>query len=427
MSAGGTPIFVVGHGRSGTTLLASILNAHPHLACGPETAFFDLLGRQRRRWLLEAPSWPERAVDFLVSMERQHGGSVLTAYGLDAAVVRRELEGRPPSVAALLEAITVPYARARGKGRWVEKTPRHLLRTPQIRRLWPDAVIVRIVRDPRGVAASLMAVPFGPSSVVAAAYQWRITDQATWRFFQDDPRSITLRYEDLVREPERELRLLCECLGEPFHTSMLGPGAAGAREIARDAPWQARVTAPIDATRVEAWRNELSAADATRVVVICAEGMRRYGYEGAPEARVAAAMHPLDAPFLQDAEGFLGKLADAGVSVDAADARWRRAARSTILWGAPGQLRWSRGGRSASTSSLLRAGRAMLAARIRRAPVLWVPRHTDRRRARSAFDQTGDLVARLLARRVSARAAFATLVPEQARDSRQVPACQEVT
>ncbi len=427
MSMGGPPIFVVGHGRSGTTLLASILNAHPDLACGPETAFFDLLGRQRRRWLLAGPTWPDRAVDFLVSMERQHGGSVLTSYGLDAAVVRRELADRPPSIAALLEAITVPYARARGKGRWVEKTPRHLLRARQIRRLWPDAVIVRIVRDPRGVTASLMAVPFGPSSVVAAAYQWRITDQGTWRFFQEDARSITLHYEDLVREPERELRRLCASIGEPFDTRMLDPAAAGAREIARDAPWQARVTAPIDATRIEAWRNELSATDATRVAVICAEGMRRYGYEGAREACAVAVVHPLDAPALQDAGAFLEELADAGVSVEAVDLRWRRAARSTILWGAPGQLRWSRGGRSASTSTLLRAARAMLTARLRRAPVLWVPRRTARRRARSAFDRAGDLVARLLARRVSPEEALVTVLPPQVSDSRQVPACQDVT
>lgn len=411
MSADAAPIFVVGHGRSGTTLLAAILNAHPDLACGPETAFFDLLGRRRRRELLEPGAWPQRGVDFLVSMDRQHGGSVLTAHGLDADAVRRELSARQPSVAALLEAITVPYARARGKRRWVEKTPRHLLRTRDIRRLWPDAVLVRIVRDPRAVAASLMAVPFGPSSAVAAAYQWRITDDRTWPFFQHDRRSITLFYEDLVREPERVLRRLCESLGEPFDTRMLYPAAAGAEEIAPDAPWQARVRAPIDATRVDAWRNELSATDATRVAVICAAGMRRYGYDGNREARAVATVHPLDAPFLDDGEAFLATLADRGSSVDAADVRWRGAARRVILWGAPGQLRWSGGGRVASTTTLLRAGRSMLTARISGEPVLWVPRRTTRRGGGSVLDRAGDLLARWLARRVTPNEAMAQIVP----------------
>ena len=35
------PIFVVGHARSGTTLLATLLGRHPHLAATPETHFFN--------------------------------------------------------------------------------------------------------------------------------------------------------------------------------------------------------------------------------------------------------------------------------------------------------------------------------------------------------------------------------------------------
>jgi len=395
------PIFVVGHGRSGTTLLASTLNAHPDLAGGPETAFFDLLVRNRWRRLVRDPAWPDRAVDFLTSMEREEGGSVLAAYGLDAAVVRGELEAREPSIAAMLEAITVPYTRAQGKRRWVEKTPRHLVQVATIRRHWPDAAIVRIVRDPRAVAASFMAVPFGPSSVVGAAYQWRLSDDPTWRFFERDPGSATVRYEDLVREPERELRGLCDFLGEGFDARMLAPGAAGAA-VAGEEPWKARVTAPIDATRVDAWRREITAADVSRVAVICADGLARYGYEGADAPRRIIAVHPMDASFLDDAEAVLTVAADRGVVFVAADPRWRTGPGRLVLWGSPGELRWSRGGRIASARTVARAARRMVGARRQGTPVLWVAQRVARRQVRSAAERAGDLLSRVLARRVSA-------------------------
>lgn len=69
--------------------------------------------------------------------------------------------------AALLESLTVTRAALHGKPRWAEKTPRHIFDLPLTRREWRDAIVVRVVRDPRDVALSLARVPFGAASVVA--------------------------------------------------------------------------------------------------------------------------------------------------------------------------------------------------------------------------------------------------------------------
>ncbi len=406
-----SPIFVVGHGRSGTTMLAAMLNAHRRLACGPETAFFDLVGHARWRRIVKDPRWPEKALDFLVSMERDTGGSVLDAYGVDADDARLELASRTPSLSAMLEAVTVPYARAHGKQRWVEKTPRHLLRVREIRELWPEAIVVRIVRDPRAVAASFRNVPFGPTSAVGAAYQWRSTDDATWRFFEADPRAITVRYEALVQETEPELRRLCDLMGEDFDPRMLRPAESGSVSLtATGEHWKSRVLEPVDATRVGAWRDEVSGPDQRRIELICGDGMRRYGYDGARQPQTEAWLKPLDAATIAEAEPILRRAADEGLVFRMSVTRWRSERGRLVLVGAEGQLRWAVAGRAASARAVTRWGFELARARARGRPVIWVRRRTERPERRTLAERVGDALVRGLAVETDAERVVALLV-----------------
>ncbi len=217
------PVFVVGVARSGTTLLSAMLSAHPRLDCGPESRFFaryrHLDDRARAR-ILDPATWPRPAVDFVASLRNQ-GHPVTELFGLTTAEIGTYLAGCAPSTEALLESLTVLHAQRAGKARWVEKTPRHLLMTDILRDGWPEARIVRIVRDPRDVALSLARMPFAKDSVVGNLVRIDADDRASRDRIENDPRAMTLRYEDLVTEPERELRRLCDFIGEEYAPSML--------------------------------------------------------------------------------------------------------------------------------------------------------------------------------------------------------------
>ncbi len=168
------------------------------------------------------------------------------------------------------------------------------------------------MRDPRAIAAQT-AAPVdgsrsvdGPRSAVAAAYGWRAGDDPTWRFFERDPRAITIRYEDLVRDPAAEMARLSSLIGEPFEGATLGPLGAGA---------------PPTTDHGDAWRESLAAADQDRVALICGDGLARYGYEGARPPTAEAWVKPLDAAFIADAEPTLARAADAGVVLRMSAAR----------------------------------------------------------------------------------------------------------
>jgi len=81
--------------------------------------------------------------------------SVRDLFRISSQEIFDYLATRQPSIAALLESLTVPLMLAQQKTRWAEKTPNHLLHLRAIRRFYPAAKIVRIVRDPRTAAFSI--------------------------------------------------------------------------------------------------------------------------------------------------------------------------------------------------------------------------------------------------------------------------------
>ena len=289
------PIFVVGVARSGTTLLSAMLSAHPRLDCGPESRFFARLrhlGASDQRRLLAPASWPGPAVDFVASLSNQ-GHPVVELFGLSIDDVRAYLADRRPSVAAMLESLTVLHARRAGKARWIEKTPRHLLMTDTLWRHWPEARVVRIVRDPRDVALSLAGLPFAKESVVGNLVRVDQDDRASRQRIEADPRAMTLRYEDLVTEPERELRRICAFVGEAWEPAMLDTRATAASVAADHEWWKGSVAGPLTTTSVGRWRREMS-ADVQRFAGLhLASFLREHGYEGAVEPRREVAVVPV--------------------------------------------------------------------------------------------------------------------------------------
>src|SRR4051812_49769243 len=92
---------------------------------------------------------------------------------LAGAPPRRDGRSGGAAYRAALEAPYLAYAAQHGKPGWGDKTPYYIGHIDELRRVFPEARIVNLVRDGRDVALSLLRVPFGPANTWAAAHQWR--------------------------------------------------------------------------------------------------------------------------------------------------------------------------------------------------------------------------------------------------------------
>jgi hypothetical protein len=279
------PFFLVGNDRSGTTMLRLILDRGA-VAIPPESMFLvDFAGVRRSSGLDD----PGAARDFLRRV-------------WDHPRVRLwNLPAEPPELPAGLSneeayrfAVEAPfraYARANGKERWADKTPLYLAHLDELDAVWPEARFVVLVRDGRDVALSLMGVPFGPNNVWAAARFWadgvRRGEKAARRWPE---RVLTLRYEDVVADPDTQVRKLCEFVGLPFAEDMLAIERTDASKVLKDqAGWFTNVWAGINPSAVGKWRTAMSPRQQRVFASIAGPELERMGYEGGrPAASIGA-------------------------------------------------------------------------------------------------------------------------------------------
>lgn len=273
------PIFVVGPPRSGTTLLAALLGAHSNIACGTETRFFHALAHAKLNNLLSPRDWPEPALDFLYAT-KEEGTPIPVNYGLDRDQIKAYLSSEKPSIRAILNAILQPHTTRLEKRRWLEKTPVHIVYVDHIRKYFPESPIIRIIRDPRDTAISNAKIQTTlPRSFTSSLLAWRESEKWSSEFFASDKLAYTVRYEDLVSNPEQELRKLCEFIGEAYEQNMLDTSESYYAVNSIKEEWKTKVATPLDKNRTYAWQKTLAEDLQIQAECIVGDIIKKYGYE----------------------------------------------------------------------------------------------------------------------------------------------------
>ncbi len=264
------PIFVVGVPRSGTTLLAAMLNAHPRIAITPETFFLEWALRDRTADLSNEATLR----DF---WRRFTGSAPFADLGLDAdSVLQGFLRSGGRTFPALLQAILRAYAAAQDKPRAGEKTPRHYLYIETLLRWFPRSRVAFVVRDPRAVAASLVRVPWASDDVEVHAWRWKQAIDLLSRF-EEDSRVLATRYEELIADPRTELRRICAFVEEPFDEGMMEFNTGAAALVGNEAHKRG-VLEPLSDDPLHKWKTALAADQVALIEHIAAAGMAGRGY-----------------------------------------------------------------------------------------------------------------------------------------------------
>ena len=265
--------FLVGCGRSGTTLLRAMCDSHPDLAVPPESHFVVPL----------APRSSD-AFDAAAFLDRLYGQERFLLWELD----RGDVEGalRRSAVAGYADAVRVVFgvwADSHGKSRYADKTPGYVLHIPLLARLFPESVFVHLVRDGRDVASSFLELGWA-DTVEEAALHWKLRVRRGRRAGSALParRYHELRYEDLVADPEGSLRRLCDVIELPFSDHML-THERHAAEVARTTshPEYHRRLARATTGGLRDWRRELAPEQVVRFELVAGDLLQELGYEPA--------------------------------------------------------------------------------------------------------------------------------------------------
>ena len=290
--------FVFGYARSGTTLLARLLRLHPDVHCNWQGHFFT------RPPLLSGMLEDQRFEDWLARRSNRWNRG-------------RDLS--PVALRAMSDYILERDAVKAGKRVVGDKSPNVLLggkAVDELRRIYPDACLIYIVRDGRDALLSQRFQSFidgpqflkrrdlrlrdafardpepffagrrsifTPAAMKRMAASWAANVHATHdnaRHHYGD-RYYALRYEDLLVRPFEMLARIW---------AMLGVEARGMEErveaemgVNPDADWQQEqapeLVAALQKGKRGSWRDLFTEADKAQFKALAGEALVNWGYE----------------------------------------------------------------------------------------------------------------------------------------------------
>jgi hypothetical protein len=180
----------------------------------------------------------------------------------------------------IVDGLLRGWAALVGKARWGEKTPQHTLCWRTILSGFPNAQVVHLVRDGRDVMLSYRSAFFGPKHVYPLALRWRqyLSAAEEARTALGEARFLQVRYEDLVRAPERELRRICAFLDEEFTTDTLN-FYRQRRAVSPDCRNSEGLLQPVMSDNTGKWRANMTPRELRIFEALAGDCLERLDYE----------------------------------------------------------------------------------------------------------------------------------------------------
>ncbi len=230
------PIFIVGEGRSGTTMLRNLLAEHKNI------------------WAIERESyifvtnWPQKNPYFEKYQNDLNKLSLAVIAAMKRVGVKAQKALQEKEIAAdirsahqaflgssyyknlesdfnhikVFDSVCKFFSELDHAERIIEKTPYHINYIKEILDAYPDAQIIAIYRDPRAVIASwLKKDKF--KSILGCCHSWNnaMSKISSYTTKLDESQIQLIKFEDLISEPESSLKKLCSWLGEDFDPALL--------------------------------------------------------------------------------------------------------------------------------------------------------------------------------------------------------------
>lgn len=234
-------IFIVGNSRSGTTMMLRIFNKHPQLMVLNELHFFEQL------WAPEdkGKSITEEQAILLASkliLTERNGYMTqdqdYSKFNSEATEFIKNHLTNEITAEAVFNAFTKYEVALNRKSIVCEKTPQNVFYLKEIFEIYPNAKVINMVRDPRAILLSQknkwnrrklggtymtrketwrLRINYHP---VTLSKLWNAALNAANQFAKDT-RVISVRFEDLLENPEQTIQTICQHIDVDFDKKML--------------------------------------------------------------------------------------------------------------------------------------------------------------------------------------------------------------
>ena len=233
-------IFLVGAPRSGTTILQSLLAAHPEVISFPESKFFHYL------------LYDKFAEKFSSRMETFFKDEIKRPELLKDFDDSQTTENKVGWFVGVLDGL----AAEQNKSIWLEKTPEHIYFLEDIDNFLPDAKFIHILRNGMDVIASMYEATRSFHELWGDAWdlehcidRWKYAVLTSHKYVNHS-NHILVKYEQIVDNKAQILSQICNFIGIDYDQAMLINYKEKAANLSLNLPWHQGIERDIQSTNV---------------------------------------------------------------------------------------------------------------------------------------------------------------------------------
>jgi len=280
-------VFIVAKGRSGTTLMQTILDANENVILPLESRLIVHLKKKYSG----VTRWNAALLDeFITDLYKDKKFS--RYWSVDPLQLRKSIDSFPVTeltFPVLCKLIYLSYPSPFPKGKITllgDKNPIYSIFIRELTEVFPDAKFIHLVRDYRDNIVSNKKV-FQRQSVAQLAQGWKAYNIFIEEAKKKNPGNFyTLKYEELAAEPARVVPELCDFLQIRFNPAMFDfsekiKQVTGERYIDEIKNVHPNLVNPINTKEINKWKATLSQSDIELADFITGDYAKQYGY--APE------------------------------------------------------------------------------------------------------------------------------------------------
>lgn len=247
-------VFIIGIARTGSKIYKNILNEHSEINILNELHFLA------PRWIrkdfryyfkryfgnINSKNDVSKLIDIMYSGKLN--GSFWTTkswnvkgvqnsiIGVDKNTLKRELLNSNYSYKEIFKILVEQHTIARNKNRGGAKFPVDISFVPTLMGWFPESKVIHIIRDPRAIYTSMVHMDkrsfvnkyklknyiINIKRFIYLIWQYKLAVKIHKRYSGNNNYYLS-RFEDIVTEPEKYLKKLCEFLKINFQEDMLNP------------------------------------------------------------------------------------------------------------------------------------------------------------------------------------------------------------
>ena len=277
--------YIIGIGRSGSTLLSTLLNAHSAIKAIPEIPITIFFSSRYQHLKKREPKLEQQTKIYLNLIQKIRPLDLVNLHAENVFNDKVDYKDYQSFIQCVFAQFTIA-GKTGPSEQYIDKNPFYSFHYQRLKKINTTSKFILLVRDYRAnVLSRNKKVLNKPGNIVYNAFRWRFFFQALSKI-KNNSDCLVVRYEDLVANEISEMMKICHFLEVAYEPDMFNKrmvnNLSDQVEMKKTKKFVEQhfigLSQPIHTHKINEWRKDLTQKEINQCDCICGKYGKDYNY-----------------------------------------------------------------------------------------------------------------------------------------------------